>query len=270
MKLPLEFAFSQGVLQDYVDCPRRFQLRYAQAVAWPALPAEPALEREAQLRLGTQFHRLVQQHQLGLSVDTLSALAAEPPLDLWWQRYLDHGPAGLPAQRHPEIALWAPLGGYRLLAKYDLLAVEAGARALIVDWKTGQQRPQRAWLERRLQTRVYRYVLVKAGHALNGGAPWEAEQVEMLYWFANAPQSPERLGYDAQQFAADEAYLKGLVSAIEQAGEDDFLQTEDERRCLFCAYRSWCDRGVEAGDFRQDELEQAFDLELDDLGEIAF
>jgi len=41
--LPEGFEFSQGVLQDLVDCPRRFQLQYVQAQPWPAVDVEPAL-----------------------------------------------------------------------------------------------------------------------------------------------------------------------------------------------------------------------------------
>ena len=44
--LPEGFRFSQSSLQDYVDCRRRFQLRYLQNLAWPALQSEPALENE--------------------------------------------------------------------------------------------------------------------------------------------------------------------------------------------------------------------------------
>ena len=40
--LPDDFHFSQGSLQDYVDCQRRFQLRYLMKLAWPAVDAEPA------------------------------------------------------------------------------------------------------------------------------------------------------------------------------------------------------------------------------------
>ncbi|MCP4541151.1 MAG: PD-(D/E)XK nuclease family protein, partial [Chloroflexi bacterium] len=66
MTLPADFQFSQASLQDYVDCPRRFQLRYVLRVAWPAPEAEPVLENERYLQQGAAFHRLVHQHALGL------------------------------------------------------------------------------------------------------------------------------------------------------------------------------------------------------------
>ena len=47
--LPPGFQFSQRSLQDYVDCRRRFELRYLQNLAWPAVEAEPHLEQEKRL-----------------------------------------------------------------------------------------------------------------------------------------------------------------------------------------------------------------------------
>ena len=41
-KLPPQFAFSQSSLQDYMDCPRRFQLRYLDRLIYPAAESEPA------------------------------------------------------------------------------------------------------------------------------------------------------------------------------------------------------------------------------------
>ena len=41
-----DFRFSQGSLQDYVDCQRRFQLRYVVNQSWPDVQAEPLMELE--------------------------------------------------------------------------------------------------------------------------------------------------------------------------------------------------------------------------------
>jgi CRISPR/Cas system-associated exonuclease Cas4 (RecB family) len=295
MPLASDFQFSQASLQDYVECKRRFQLRYIFELKWPALEAEPADVYELHVASGEAFHRLVHQHQVGLPADLLTRMAesatesaeageesreASGNLLQWWQNYLASGPADLPAERYPEIALSAPVGDYRVLAKYDLLAVEPGSRALIVDWKTSQRRPTQAWLAQRLQTRVYRYVLAEAGSHLNRGAPLRPDQIGMLYWFANYPDRPERLPYDETQHAADARFLARLVNEIATADEDDFPKTEDVRRCRFCAYRSLCDRGIEAGDMTEQEPEDEDEPETDQdwldridfeqVGEIAF
>jgi RecB family exonuclease len=163
--------------------------------------------------------------------------------------------------------LSAPVGGFRLVAKYDLLAVDPGKRATILDWKTYRTRRGRRWLAERLQTRVYPYVLARAVSHLNEGQPLEPKQMEMVYWFAGFPDDPERFQYDEERYREDEAYLSSLVETIEALGEGDFPLTPDEGRCRFCSYRSLCQRGVRAGDFREElqdwELEQEEDILLD-------
>ena len=44
--IPQNFQFSQASLSDYMDCARRFQLRYLLEQDWPAVESEPLLERE--------------------------------------------------------------------------------------------------------------------------------------------------------------------------------------------------------------------------------
>ena len=267
LPLPTDFQFSQASLQDYADCPRRFQLRYVRRLAWPAVEAEPALENERYLRQGAAFHRLVHQHLLGIPPENLSSTVTDEDLRRWWRSYLERGPAGLPASRHPEIVLSAPIGGYRLVAKYDLVAVDAGRRAVIVDWKTSRKRSRREWLAGRLQTRVYPYLLTRAGAHLNEGRALRPEQVEMVYWFANFPGDPERFAHDGAQYEADEVYLTALIEQIAGLGEEDFPLTPHEHCCRYCPYRSLCRRGVRAGtlDEAEDELELGddFDIPLD-------
>ena len=114
MTLPADFSFSQSSLQDYLDCPRRFELRYQQRLSWPAIEIEPALENERFLLRGSAFHRLVHQHQIGIPESALTPYAAEPELSAWWQAYLaaapgrayviyftDGGSVGLDLRQHP-------------------------------------------------------------------------------------------------------------------------------------------------------------------------
>ncbi len=247
--LPEGFQFSQGSLQDFADCRRRFRLRYLDRLAWPAMEAEPADEYEALVTEGEAFHRLLERAQAGVDPAHLAGEAQEEgsQLEDWWGNYLAAPPQGLPANRYAEVSLSAPLGSYRLVAQYDLIAVEPGVRAVIVDWKTSQKRTASATLAARMQTRVYRYLLTRAGAALNGGLPIRPEQVEMIYWFANFPDEPETLRYDTALFHADEVLFNTLVAQIEQEDADGFPLTADERHCRYCSYRSLCDRGVEGG-----------------------
>jgi len=281
MSLPLDFHFSQGSLQDFVDCARRFQLRYLERIAWPAVPAEPILENERHLQQGELFHLMVQQQLVGVPVDRLTAMAqGDADLAAWWQAYLAAAPAALPGQHFPEVTLSAPLGESgqrRLVAKYDLIVLAPEGRAVIFDWKTSRQRTPRRWLVERLQTRVYPYLLLHAGVDLTGGRPLSPEQVEMVYWFAGFPDRPERFVYNVGQAAEDAAYLNGMVEqiALLAGGEGIWPLTPHEERCRFCVYRSLCERGVEAGrldetDYRDFEPEIEVDLDFEQVAEVEY
>ena len=267
-------TLSQSSLQDYMDCAQRFKLRYLDRLSYPAAETEPTLENEKHQQEGEYFHRLVQQHLIGIPAEQISKFANTPNLQRWWENFQNtkelkdlQNLSGL----YPESTLSAPLGKHRLLAKYDLIAVQDG-KALIYDWKTYRKRPRNEWLNARMQTRVYRALLVQAGAHLNHGKPFEPEQIEMVYWFAEFPEEPVKLPYTSAQFQRDWDTLLKLSEEVASAAS--YPLTEDRQKCLFCTYRSYCERGVRAGDVEQAEAEmeaeELFDVNFEQIGEIAF
>lgn len=273
MTLPEGFVFSQSSLQDYVDCARRFQLRYLERCRWPGPETADALEFERHMQRGHAFHRLLRQFYCGVPLPALeSVAAADPDLARWWANYRAAPPQGLPEEvREAEVTLSTALAGYRLEARYDLLAGRPGERWVIVDWKTGQRRNRRTWLSERLQTRIYPFVLVQAGTTFNGGLPIAAQQVEMIYWFAEFPAQPEHFIYSAEAFAADAAFLGKLLREIEGRPEEVFPKTEKRRLCRYCVYRSLCWEDMQAGLLADAEDTKDIEAELEgiDLESIA-
>jgi hypothetical protein len=296
MRLPEDFHFSQGNLQDYADCPRRFQLRHLMRLAWPAMIAEPPLDNELFLIQGAAFHRLLQQHLLGVRVEDLDQMEMDAELSQWWQNYLgaqpdpDGGlPDGLAAElKGPgklcltEISLSAPLCNYRLVGKFDALVLsrtEAGARIKIFEWKTSHKRGSAQSLAERLQTRVYPYLLVRASQCFTEGWGLPAEQVEMIYWFAGFPRQALHYSYNQECYDRDGFYFESLVAEIESRAEAGFPMASENKDCLWCTYRSLCERGVRAGHLYETEFEaeagQPFEetqsgFNFEQIGEIRF
>ena len=267
--LPVPFIFSQSSLQDYADCPRRFQLRYIDQLAWPAVESEPILENEKRQQGGQLFHRLVQQHRIGLPAEKLTPLASSPDLRRWWENYLGADLELDGYAQYTELALSIPLEGQRLMAKYDLVAIRTGERARIFDWKTYHRRPRDEWMAARLQTRVYRALLVRAGAQWNGGQPIPPEQVEMVYWYADFPAEPAVFPYDAARYKRDWEAITKLTAEISAAAE--FEMTDDEKKCAYCPYRSYCERGTRAGEGEEVESELAgLVINLEQIQVISF
>jgi hypothetical protein len=275
-------VLSQSSLQDYADCARRFQLRYLERLSYPAVESEPALENEKHQREGELFHRLVQQHLIGVPGEQVGRLANTDNLKRWWENFRDAMDLPVPGDLtglYPEATLSAPLGTFRLLAKYDLIAICDG-RAVIYDWKTYRKRPRDEWLAARMQTRVYRSLLARAGAHLNGDRPFEPEHIEMIYWFADFPNDPARFPYTSALYQRDWDLITKLADEIPSASS--YPLTDDRTKCLFCPYRSYCERGIRAGDADQAEAEtstlfspgmeaeELFDVNFEQIGEIAF
>ena len=266
--LPQPFTFSQSSLQDYVDCARRFQLRYIERLQWPAVETAPVLENERRQLEGQQFHRMVQQRIIGLPAEKLARLASSENLTRWWDNFLLHGPNLEGFKLYPELSLAAPIGAHRLVAKYDLVAVSP-EKVYIYDWKTYHKRPKDEWMSVRLQTRVYRALLVAAGAHLNGGKTFEPDQIEMIYWYADFPTEPARFPYTTKQHKRDWASLFDLIYQL--GARQSFPLTEDEKKCSYCPYRSYCDRGIAAGQLDEVETElSTLDVTLEQIQEIEF
>jgi hypothetical protein len=107
---------------------------------------------------------------------------------------------------------------------------------------------------------------------LNNGKPFEAEQIEMIYWFADFPAEPARFAYTTAQFKRDWDALEGLANEINTAAS--FPKTDEVAKCNYCPYRSFCNRGIKAGNGLDTELEteaeELFDINFEQIGEIEF
>lgn len=273
------YLFSQHSLRTYQRCPRRFQLKYIDRQAWPAPEAEDAGAYRQHLEAGLVFHQWIARALLGIPADAHDT-TLHPDLAAWWEAWQQADLGVLPAgRREVELPLVVPLGAYRLYARFDLLALGATGEAVIVDWKTLAHEPDSAALRRSLQTRVYQYALVAAGHVVTGGAPLDPEQVQMRYWFANTG-SWVVLPYSRAAHQQNGRELLALAERIAAATREDLVRTDDAGQCAYCGYRTLCEREAasaavaeraEAGWLAED-LDYARDLSftLDDVPAIEF
>jgi hypothetical protein len=269
---PYPHDFSQHSLQDYLDCPLRFKLRHLDKFAWPAAQTDDQLENEMHQRKGVEFHRLVQQWAVGIEEAVLENGITDPHVHQWWDWFKTARglfPNGLEARpgdlRQVEYTLIGQVAGLRLLAKLDLWIVRPGEQIWIFDWKTNRRPIPENVLTNRIQTRVYRYLAVSTGGRFAKAEIFPPEQVEMIYWQTALPGHLTRLQYSLEQYQRDGENLSHLMQEISSLREDQFEKTPDSRKCKFCNYRSYCERGLLPGSL--DEMEQA-GVELDDLSDV--
>lgn len=196
---------SQSHLALLETCPPQFQLRYLAQSASP-----PSSDRQAQAERGSQFHLLVQQKLLGLTLppnaESEALMAALDRLVRATPELWQANPNRWQEAEHCRTLLFR---GYLLSAVYDLLAIE-GSKARILDWKTYSQPRKSAELVQNWQTRLYLYIL----SATTDFAP---EQLSMTYWFVPPAGEPKSLTFTYSQDMHDRtrADLDRLLSQLE-------------------------------------------------------
>ncbi len=238
---------SQGHLKTLQECPRKFEHIYLSSLA----TLSPT-DRQQSMQFGSDFHRLLQQQELGMSIEPF--LVANPKIQAavaGLEKAAPHLFAPNPEiERHSEQVRTLMITGenaenpYLFTAIYDLLLL--GAKAQIIDWKT-YGRPARAeQLDREWQTRLYLYMLV----ATSDYAPAD---VSFTYWFvqSNPPQSVT-FGYSEQQYQQTQQELRELVDRLSdwliQYRQGKHLpQVEIESKlCQSCQFAARCDRATKA------------------------
>lgn len=263
--LPAGFLLSQHSLSTYQRCKRRFWLKYVQHQPWPVTETEQPLEYQRHLERGVVFHRWIERSLMGLAADTQASLGDDPELTTWWAAWKSFDLAQLPDElRLPELPLTIRLGIFRLYARYDLVALKRGERAVIMDWKTLQSVPPLGVLRHRMQTRIYCYMLARAGSVITGGAALAPEQVEMCYWFTVQPEAMVTIPYTRAAYEQDQQLLNSLAEEIASLPAEAFTLTDKRENCAACQYRTLCERSAsQPGQKPADWLDEDADFALD-------
>lgn len=165
------FQVSQAHLNLLTICPRKFQHVYLDQLGLPQTP-----DQEERLAQGNRFHLLMQQRELGLSIEAF--IQADDQLQRWFDTFSQTPPQMLSGERQSEHRRTLCQQNYLLVGVYDLLIL-GEQQAQILDWKTYPRPQNQQWLKQNWQTRLYPYILAETSDYL-------PEQIYMTYWFAES------------------------------------------------------------------------------------
>jgi CRISPR/Cas system-associated exonuclease Cas4 (RecB family) len=238
-------SLTQGHLKQLETCPRKFQYGYQDQLTVPINP--DVLESQ---EWGTRFHLLMQQRELGLSVDPL--LVADTEMAGAVSRMVAAAPDLFQAQnvgfRQSEHRRTLAFGDFLLTVIYDLL-VMTPEKGRIVDWKTHLKPRSKQHLQQDWQTRLYFYVLAET-------TEYVPEQLVMEYWFVRAQDPTTKdlqptqvsIAYSARQHQKTHHALQRLTSQLTNLMERDepFPKVNlSLGHCNQCAYALRCQRPSE-------------------------
>ncbi|PZV19646.1 MAG: hypothetical protein DCF20_01170 [Pseudanabaena sp.] len=236
-------SISQGHLNIWEICRRRYQYNFLEDLSLP----EADLQRKKNLLLGSNFHLLMQQKELGLDISSLAS--SDPKLHSWLAAF-EHQPPEMIAgdrlcehRRTLEMTIEMSLhhsqnsdrgqAYFVLTAIYDFLIL-GDRQAQILDWKTHQIAIAAEKLKTNWQTRLYLYLIAKT-------TSYSPEQLSMTYWFANTAESVI-ISYSQAEYISTENQLKQILTEINQAINYPKLPLSSPD-CNYCEFRDRCDRG---------------------------
>lgn len=271
------FTFSSGSLQDFLDCERRFELKYLLRQEWPAPQSEPVLEVESRIRTGREFHYIIHQYLCGIPLPGLQKMELAPDIHHWLERF-EIFFRGFPfVELHSEYTVVTPSqDNYYLTAVYDLIGMTDQPKLLIIDWKTSPHPPRKEMIAQTIQSILYPYLAFENRAQIFKGSKIGHGDIEMIYWNAVHPQETVSFSYSVHQHEENSEKLKRLIDTIIGKPMGTFTKTENTRKCAYCQYRSLCQRGSRAGSLDQDNGEYIdvdtliSELQFDDSAEIPF
>jgi hypothetical protein len=248
---------SQRHLKILETCPRQFEYTFCDRLTLPIAPTQ-----QSKTQLGSDFHLLIHQRELGLPIEPI--LARSPQLQMWMQAMLQTAPELF----QPNANIWresehvrtlaiAQSGGssndnYLFTAIYDLLILQPD-RADIIDWKTYPLPKYKKDLDLEWQTRLYMYMLAET-------SDYVPKQINFTYWFIQSTPQPKsvQIGYTLKQHRQTHADLHQLLEKLTNwldvletvpAGEKDrtngepFPQVESSQGlCQQCNFAVRCKR----------------------------
>jgi CRISPR/Cas system-associated exonuclease Cas4 (RecB family) len=237
---------SQGQLNLLERCPRQFQHTYLQQLNSPLDPQY----QEGQT-LGSRFHRLMQQQTMGLPIE--SFLQEDTQLQSWMTAFADAAPEILTSAnsetfRDSEHYRTLQVKNYLLTVIYDLLIAD-NLQAQIIDWKTSPKPPNKRYLEKNWQTRLYMYVLTETSE-------YPPENISMTYWFVQSEGKPQSIKFNYNTAAHEQTtkklnqLLSKLTNCLEryQQGKEFPQVAEGNKACEYCQFATRCDRAQTSTD----------------------
>jgi hypothetical protein len=266
MLLANDFLFSANNLQDYLDCPRRFELKYILKQSWPAISSLPVQEMEYKIRIGNNFHKVIHQYLSGIPTSELEILIKDEKVKGWFealQKYLK------PLMAHPffsEYSVISPINGFRFIAVFDFISFESNKKILIADWKTTARKPKNELFMQSIQSVIYPLIAYETrSRIFIGSEDLNPEDFSLKYFFPEFPDKTISLDFNKDTFTTNKTILLNLINEITNKESGAYEKTANDKRCAFCQYRSLCERGIQAGKLDDQETSTDTTFELDNL-----
>ncbi len=229
-------TITQTQIGAYERCKRFYYLRYIEKLAWPV-----DNKTGEEIQRGSDFHLLARQLIMGLDHAELIFPSDDEKMVRWIDNFCRKLPLWQFDRIYAEKEVTALCSNVLWLGMFDALAVKDD-HLTIFDWKTTGHPASAADYIKSPQTKLYRFLaktcaprLLEAGlHGL------PAENIEMIYWFPEHPETEIRLPYSESAFREDLTWLQLKAAEMNFTDAEHYPRNTENRGCRFCNYETYC------------------------------
>jgi len=268
------FSFSAKKLQDYLDCERRYELKYILNQSWPAVACEPILEIESNIKKGNEFHFLIHQYFSGIPSGILLDTIHDNSMKKWFANFLLFQESLKAVTCFSEFSLSAQIRENKLTAIYDLIFLNEDQDVWIIDWKTSHAKPKKSALTSKIQSILYPFILNEVLDEIFPKMNISPEKISMRYWYPSSPNEDVIFPYGQSVHQENRVFLENVINEIQGKETGEYKLTKDEKKCRFCPYRSLCKHGITTSNLLELEENNLDESDLstmyDQLPEISF
>ena len=209
-------------------------------ISWSVDGSDENMKTKKQ-ELGRLFHLIAERYYNDIPTG-IEYMTLDNPLVQWMKSLEEFLPKKEGNQYYPEYELRLNDGKMKLQAKYDLILRKGNGVYMIYDWKTEKKSLTTQKAETRLQTILYRFLLVQLGKGIFG-ENIDPNRVEMCYWQPSNPKNPIIIHYSDEKYTKDKWLLEKLVEDILAYDFDGINQKQLEKRfCGTCDMEFLCAR----------------------------
>jgi hypothetical protein len=235
---------SQRHLKVLETCPRQFEYLYFDRLALTVSP-----HQQVKSQLGSDFHLLMQQRELGLPIAPI--LERAPQQQAWMQAIMTTAPelfqSAPQTWRESEHIRTLAIDDYLFTVIYDLIILRSD-RANIIDWKTYPLPKNKKELDRDWQTKLYFYLLAET-------SDYTPKQITFTYWFIQSSPQPKsvQIGYTLKQHHQTKSDLLDLLGKLTtwldayRTEREPFPQAAPSTGvCQKCSFAARCGRDLDS------------------------
>ncbi|BAQ60521.1 hypothetical protein GM3708_927 [Geminocystis sp. NIES-3708] len=222
---------SQNHLNILETCPPIFQKIYLQQLKSPF-----NVIQEEKTQWGKQFHLLMQQHNLGLSIEEIHTDNEELKISV---KALINATANIwnsedIFEKRAEFQVNHTIKNFLFTSVYDLLILYKN-KAVIFDWKTYLKPQNEQTLINNWQTKLYLYILAEK---LN----YKPHQISFTYWFVKIPNEPQKytIKYNKTKHEQTKKELHILLEKLDYLTREyveNKVNFPHHQNCNNCPYR---------------------------------